>query len=161
MVNNDEGNLDGYEGDTRLNWYKIAKLKEVPLKGTLQQAEDGFVYLDINNDLMNGLFELIDNDDIVKPPYNQKQYNSVGTHVTVMCSEEVKEKELEIKEVGQEFSFTLGDFKSTKPDGWKGVNEAFFMQIDSPELEKLREKYGLSKKVDGHEYHITVALDKK
>lgn len=143
-----------------MNWYRMAKLKEVPLKGTLQQTEDGFVYLDINNKLMDGLFELIDNDNVVKPPYDQKQYNSVGCHVTVMYADEVKAKEIEVAEVGQDVTFTLGELKSTKPEGWKGVDEVFFLQIDSPELEKIREKYGLSKKVDGHEYHITVALDK-
>jgi hypothetical protein len=143
-----------------MNWYKTAKLKEVKLVGTLKQADDGFVYLDINNKLIEGLFELIDNDEIVKTPYNQKQYNSIGAHVTVMYSDEVEKKGIKLKEVGKKFNFTLGELKSTKPQGWDGVDEVFFLQIYSEELENLRKKYGLSKKLDGHEYHITVALDK-
>jgi len=144
-----------------MNWYKKAKkFKEVNLKGKLQQAPNGFTYLKIPNALINSLFAIVDEEDIVKPPYDQKKYNSIGAHVTVIYDEEVKENDLEIKEIGEEFNFTLGEFKSTHPDGWDEVEEVYFVQIHSPELEALRKSYGLSKKVSGHEFHITVAVEK-
>jgi len=147
-----------------MNWYKKAKqakkLENVELKGELKQTKNGFVYLDLPNNLINGLFAIIDENNISKPPYNQKKYNSVGAHVSVMYEDEVKDKNLEIKEIGEEFNFSLGELKSTKPEGWDEVDKVYFLQIDSPELQDLREKYGLSKKLNGHEFHITVAVEK-
>jgi len=145
-----------------MNWYKKAKkFEEVSLKGTLCKTKDGFVYLNIPEGLMKGLFSLIDEEGIEKPPYHLKEYNSVGTHVTVINQKEFEENDLDVKEIGQEYNFTLGEFKSTKPDGWDEVEEVYFVQIFSDELEKLRKKYGLTKKIDGHEFHITIAIDKK
>ena len=142
-----------------INWYKRAnKLKDVELKGKLQQAKNGFVYLDLPNDLINGLFAMIDEDNISKPPYNQKKYNQVGAHVSV-----IDEKEIEniiIKEVGKEFNFSLGELKSTTPKNWDEVEKVYFLQIDSPDLENLRKKYGLPEKLKGHEFHITIAIEK-
>jgi len=144
-----------------MNWYKKSqKLKEVSLKGTLKQTPTGFIYLDIPDDVMNGLFAIIDEDDISKPPYHLKSFNSVGAHASVFKEDEVEEKELNVKEVGKEFNFSLGDFKSTNPDGWDEVEEVYFVQIKSKELEDLRKKYDLPAKIDGHEFHITIAIEK-
>jgi hypothetical protein len=67
-----------------MNWYKKAKqakkLEDVELKGELKQTKTGFVYLDLPNNLINGLFAIIDESDISKPPYNQKKYNSHQLH---------------------------------------------------------------------------------
>jgi len=144
-----------------MNWYKKSeKLKDVELKGKLRQTPDGFVYLDLPEDIVDGLFAIIDKDGISKPPYNQKKYNSVGTHVSVIYGDEVEDNDLDIKEVGKEFNFSLGEFKSTNPEGWDGVKKVYFVQIYSEELEKLRAKYDLSKKLNGHEFHITIAIEK-
>jgi len=144
-----------------MNWYKKAeKLKDVELKGKLCKTKDNFVYLDLPDKLVDGLFAIIDEDDVSKPPYNQKAYNSVGAHVSVMNGDEIEDKDLEIKEVGKEFSFSLGDFKTANPKGWDEMEAVYFVQIDSEELEKLREKYGLPKKLNGHEFHVTVAVEK-
>jgi len=143
-----------------MNWYKKAeKLQNVSLTGKLKQADNGFVFLDINDDLMKGLFALIDKDGIQKPPYFQKQYNEVGTHVSIMYEDETKD--LDIKEIGKEFNFELGEFKTTNPKGWDEMKGVYFVQIHSKELEKLRKKYKLPKKLNGHEFHITIAIEKK
>jgi len=142
-----------------MNWYKRAeKLKDVELKGKLQQAKNGFVYLDLPDDLINGLFAIIDENNISKPPYNQKKYNQIGAHVSVIDEKEIKD--ITIKEVGKEFNFSLGALKSTTPKTWDDVEKVYFLQIDSPDLENLRNKYGLPKKLNGHEFHITVAVEK-
>ena len=143
-----------------MNWYKLAeKLKDVTLKGKLKQANNGFVYLSINDKLMEGLFQLIDKDKIQKPPYNQKKYNNVGTHISVMYEDETND--LNIREIGKEFNFKLGELKSVNPKTWKDMKTVYFIQVYSEELEKLRQKYGLSKKLNGQEFHITVAVEKK
>lgn len=142
-----------------MNWYKKAKtLKNVDLKGKLKQTDDGFVYLDLPDTVVNGLFAIIDEDGIEKPPYHLKKYNAIGAHISVMKNDELKE--LEIKEIGKEYNFNLGEFKSTKPEGWDEVDEVYFVQVSAPELEELRKKYKLPKKIDGHEFHITIAIEK-
>jgi len=142
-----------------MNWYKKAeKLQNVSLTGKLQQAPNGFVYLDLNDKLMEGLYSLIDEDGLLKPPYHQKKYNEVGTHVSVMYEDETEG--LDIKEVGKEFNFELGDFKKTNPEGWDEMKNVYFIQINSEELEDLRKKYDLSKKLNGHEFHVTIAVEK-
>jgi len=144
-----------------MNWYKKAqKLKEVQLKGKLKMTDDGFVYLEINDDLIKGLLPMIDEDDVKKPPYEQKQYNSVGTHVSVMYGDEVNDNDLKIQEVGNEYNFKLGDFKSVNPKGWDEMKKVYFLQIHSEELEKLRKKYDLPAKLNGHEFHITIGVEK-
>jgi len=142
-----------------MNWYKKAEtLKNVDLKGKLKQTDDGFVYLDLPDAVVNGLFAIIDEDGIEKPPYHLKRYNAIGAHISVMKNDELKE--LKIKEIGKEYNFNLGELKSTKPKGWDEVDEVYFVQVSAPELEELRKKYNLPKKIDGHEFHITIAIEK-
>ena len=140
-----------------MNWYRLSKqaekLKDVKLVGKLKQTKDGFTYLDIPDNVITALFALIDKDGIVKPP----PY-STGAHISVMDDKEVQD--IDIKELGQEFNFTMGEMKSTKPEGWEEVDRVYFVQVYSEELEKLRKKYGLSKKLKGHEFHITIAIEK-
>jgi len=142
---------------------KIAKsrLRSVPLTGTLKQTKDGFVYLKIPNNVINGLFACIDEEDIQKPPYNIGKYKSIGAHISVMHSDELKEKDTEINEIGEHISFKLGKFYSTKPEGWAEMERVWFVTVESPELERLRKKYKLTKKLNGHEFHLTCAVRRK
>jgi DNA-binding PadR family transcriptional regulator len=78
-----------------------------------------------------------------------------------MYSAEMKEKDAEITELGEEFNFKLGKFYSIEPKGWKEMERVWFVSIDSPDLEKLREKYGLTKKLNENEFHFTCAVRKK
>lgn len=136
------------------------RLETVPLFGVLKQASDGYVYVDVSNNFIHGIFPLIKEKDIEKPPYFESKYQRVGAHISVMKSEEVEEIE-EIEEIGEEFTFKLGGLKSVEPEGWDDVERVWFIQVESPELEQLRKKYGFSKKLNGHEFHITVAVKKK
>ncbi len=141
---------------------KYAQLKDVKLKGILRKTKDNYVYLDISNNVINGLVSLIDYRGVEKPPYDLKSFNSVGAHISVIGTDEYEDNDLEgVKEIGQEFSFTFKDIKSTNPDGWDEMKKVYFVQVKSPELEKLRKKYGLPKLIDGHEFHITIGVEKK
>ena len=141
---------------------KLAQLKEVKLKGLLKKTRDNFVYLDISNDVINGFVSILDHEGVDKPPYNIKSFNSVGAHISVIGTDEYNDHEIkEIKEIGQEFNFALKDLKSTNPEGWDGIKRAYFLRVDAPELEELRNKYGLSKLVKGHDFHITVGVEKQ
>jgi len=139
-----------------------SRLVSVPLKGILKQTDDGFVYLDISNNVINGFFTLIDEEEISKPPYDLGKYNGLGAHISVMSQDEFDEP-TDITEVGKEFQFKLDKMHSTEPDGWDGVERVWFLVVKSPELEKLRKKYKLPKTYQGkgHDFHITVAIKKK
>ncbi len=141
---------------------KYAQLKEVKLKGVLKKTKDNYVYLNISNDVINGLVSLIDHEEVEKPPYDLKSFNSVGAHISVIGADEYKDNDIEeVGEIGQEFNFTFKNIKSTNPDGWDEMKKVYFVQVDAPELKKLRTKYGLPKLVDGHEFHITIGVEKK
>ena len=145
-----------------MNWYRLAsKLVSVPLKGILRQTDEGFTYLKIPNNIVHGLFKLIDEKDIEEPPYDKGKYKKIGAHISVINGDEVEDDDLEIKEIGQEFNFELGEFYQTKPDSWEEMEKVWFVSVVSPELEKLRENYGLSKKLNGHDFHFTCAVRKK
>ena len=155
----------------KLNWYKanvkIAykkdRLRSVPLKGKLMQTEKGFVYLKVSNDVIHGMFRLIDDDSVEEPPYFGDKPSQIGAHISVIADDEIEENKIEeIVELGKEFNFKLGKMYQTKPEGWDELDKVFFIAVDSPELVKLRKKYGLQKsyKGKGHEFHITVGVVK-
>ena len=137
------------------------KSKEVQFKGVLKKTPDNFYYLDIPESFASGLHAMME-EDADKPPYNLKSFNNVGTHISVIGTDEFKDNNIKkIKEVGKEFNFTLGDVVSLNPEGWDEMKKVWFLQIKSKELEGLRKSYGLPKKDHGHEFHITFGIDKK
>ena len=143
------------------NFVKNAKKQNVELIGKLKKTKDNFVYIDIPDELMNGLFNLIE-DKGEKPPYNQKSFNNVGSHISVIKIDEFNDNNLNnIKEIGKEFSFQLGELKSLNPYGWDEMDKVWFLTVISPELENLRKKYKLTPKIDNHEFHITIQVKEK
>ncbi len=59
-------------------------------------------------------------------------------------------------ELGEKFSFSVQDIRSFTlhtRDGWKKL---WVISVSAPELEALRENYGCSPKLKGHDFHITL-----
>ena len=132
------------------------------VNNSLKKTKDNYVYLNISNNVVNGLVSLIDYEGVEKPPYDLKSFNNVGAHISVIGTSEYEDNDLRcIQEVGKEFNFTFKNIKSTNPDGWDEMKKVYFVQVKSPELEKLRKKYGLPKLIDGHEFHITIGVEKQ
>ncbi len=136
-----------------MNWYKQAS-KDISLSAPLKKKKDGFYYLDIPDNFGSSLLSLIDDNSATKPP---KQGN--GTHISVIRSDEL-EDDTEIKEVGKDFNFTLKELTSLNPAGWDEMNQVWILEVESKELEELRKKYGLPAKIKGHNFHITVGVEK-
>jgi len=151
--------VSNLSANTKSGFIKIARKLQVPLIGTVKQTYDGFVYVDISNDVIHGLFSLIDSETKEKPPYLEDDYNNVGAHISVINAKELT-KEKPFQDSGTEVHFKLGKFYSVDPESWKGIKRVWFVEVESPELEEIREKYGLSKKLKGHEFHITVAVER-
>jgi hypothetical protein len=149
--------------DTRLVLKRAGNdLTEVVLHSTLCDNE-GFLYLEIPDEIVDGFFQLIPERGLDKPSAASKE-DYVGAHISVMYSEETErlaKKKKRVREVGESFSYTLDKMYVTEPEGWDEVKEVYFITVQSPELEALRKKYGLSKKLNGHDFHLTCAVRKR
>ena len=132
-------------------------VKEVWLTSKLCE-QDGFVYLEVPDDIIDGFIKLLKGRGISKPDKASDEKEYVGAHISVMYADETKRIQKKIREVGEEFDYTLDKMYMTEPDSWDAVKEVYFISVKSPQLEALRKKYGLSKKLNGHDFHITVAV---
>ena len=142
-----------------MNWYKQVKYAATPidvsLTGTLK-SNKGYIYLSVDNRIITPFLNMIDSDAVISPKEVTEKEKDVGAHISVIKKNETNK---EITELGQEFSFTVTGLQSVKPDGWEEVRKVYFLTVDSPELEDLRTKYDLPKKVEGHDFHITVGVE--
>lgn len=141
------------------NFIKISgTAKEFPLKGILQRNGD-YYYLSVDSRIFVPFLSLIDKDNVVHPKEVTDDDKDVGAHITVIKAEEGEN--LEVEEIGDTFEFFIDGFKAVNPEGWKGVEQVYFISVNSKELESLRKKYDLPAKVDGHDFHITVGVEKE
>ena len=130
--------------------------RNLPTVGVLKQDERGFVYVDLPDSYIYDLYPMIQEAGVEIPPYFDFE-GAYGAHISVILSAEALPTGA-LEEVGNTVSFTITDCQSVKPFGWAGIDKVYFLTVECPELEKLREKYGLSSKINGHEFHITIAL---
>ena len=84
-----------------------------------------------------------------EPPYFRTP-EAPGAHISVFYVDE----HIHPKEVGQTFHFKLNDIVIVHPS--RTASYAV-LQFEAPELEALRKKYGLSPKLHGYEFHISLA----
>lgn len=135
-----------------LNSSILKEAEKLPKTGILKQRKN-YVYLALDNQYIHSLYPIIENFDnkSQKPPYFRKD-DPIGAHVSVMYEEETAN--LNIEEVNRSFNFTLNKLKLVESKG----KSYYVLEIESPELEKLRLKYGLTKLLNGFKFHITVAI---
>ncbi|GAB5411344.1 MAG: hypothetical protein ChlgKO_04580 [Chlamydiales bacterium] len=117
---------------------------------------NGFVYLDINDNYIFDLVPLIQETGFKSPPYFGKE-GLVGAHISVIFPDELND--IEIDECGEEFSFRLMNCIAIAPEQYKGLIKFYLLIVEAPELNSLREKYGLEK--SEHNFHITIGLKQK
>lgn len=128
--------------------------KNLPKTGILKENEEGYVYLKVDIGYIDQLFPLLKNPHYVKPPFFRRP-DSPGAHISVFYVEETRHIK-KIKEIGQKFAFQIASLSAVPPKS----REYIVLNVKSPELEKLRKKYGLSPFLKGHEFHITIAKKK-
>lgn len=124
--------------------------ENLPLEGQLAADRDGFTYLKVDDRYIHDLYPMLGLRDngFREPPYFRTK-NSPGAHITVFYSDE----HVSPAEVGKTFHFKLKDIEIVS-----SKNGSFaVLQVEAPELESLRQKYGLRGKIHGHEFHITLA----
>ena len=126
--------------------------------GTLKNAE-GFIYVDVDDAYVHELVQFIQNEGFEEPPYFG-QAGLVGAHITVAYPEEMEKYGVqEMEEEGLSVSFTPRSCQIVHPPRWKEIDEVYFIVVDAPQLDKLREKYGLPKRE--YDFHITIGVKPK
>lgn len=135
----------------------IEKVLEIKQKGVLKQKENGYLYVEVSNNFIAEALPLIYAPGKLVPPRHYTSKKGIGAHISVMYENEQIENEIwEIKELGQEFTFTIKELRTVKLNKDNKMKKLWLLAVDAPELEKLREDYGLSPKLKGHDFHITI-----
>jgi len=135
------------------SWQEVVEYagENLPLDGHLMMKSGGFVYVKVDDEYIHTLFPMLglNEEGFKKPPYFRSSEAS-GAHISVFYEDE----NIMPEEIGSTFTFKLKRIVIVQAS--KYVQYAI-LEVESPELEKLRKKYGLSPKLHGHEYHISLA----
>lgn len=124
---------------------------ELPHQGILTQKSDGYVYVKVNNQYIHNLFPLIKQPGFFKPD-SVSRPTQVGAHISVFYKNEVN-RIGHISEIGRTYSFKPKGIRTVR----NGSKEFIVLEVEAPQLEKLRTHYGVSPKLFNHEFHITLA----
>lgn len=142
---------DFAESDVKNAWAETLAYaeKHLPKSGTLVQQSDGFAYIKVDDRYIFELFPRLLAEGFEKPPYFRRK-DSPGAHISVFYENE----HIKAKEVGQNFNFKLIRIVEVKPN----KNTSYIvLQVEATDLEKLRKGYGLTPKLNNHEFHISLA----
>jgi hypothetical protein len=134
------------------------------MQGKLYASSSGWLLLSVPNALVRGVFDSLSEPGIELPPSGPNE-DRLNAHISVMRASEIEsiggiDK---ISERGHAFHYTLGPLRTCVPDGWDEMSKVWFLEVRSPELERLRKSYGLSALPNGGKYafHISVAVRRK
>lgn len=133
------------------------------LSGKLYLSKSGWLLMHIPNALVHGAYDALHEPGVELPPGHNGDFNA---HVSVMNPDEIAQiagGADAITERGHEVSYTLGAVRVVEPSGWSEMSKCWFIDVRSPELEKIRKSYGLSAKPneDKFNFHITIAVRRK
>lgn len=135
----------------------LEKVVQFEQKGVLRQKDNGYLYVEVSKDFIAEALPLIDAPGKIVPPRHYTSKKGIGAHISVMYENEQISNEIwEIKELGQEFTFTIMELRTVKLQKDNKMKKLWLLAVAAPELERLRESYGLSSKLKNHDFHITL-----
>lgn len=135
----------------------IEKVIVLEQKGILKQKDNGYLYVEVSNDYIAEALSVIEAQGKMVPPRHYTSKKGIGAHISVMYeNEQILNEIWEIKELGQEFTFNVMELRTVKLNKDNQVQKLWLLAVAAPELEKLREDYGLPSKLKGHDFHITI-----
>lgn len=127
---------------------------QLPHHGIIKHSK-GFVFVDVDDAYIHQLIPFIQEEGFVEPPYFGNA-DLVGAHITIIYPEEVKAYGIEaIEEEGEVIHFTPKKCKIVYHKR-NGMEAAYFIIVEAPELDQIREKYGLPKRE--YDLHITIGI---
>ncbi len=137
----------------------IEKIIQFEQKGILKQKDNGYLYIEVCKDFIAEALPLIDAQGKIVPPRHYTSKKGIGAHISLMYeNEQILNEIWEIKELGQEFTFTVMELRTVKLNKNNKMQKLWLVAVIAPELEKLRESYGLSSKLKNHDFHITIGI---
>ncbi len=130
------------------------------LHGALYLSRGGGLMMAVPNALARGAFDALHVPGAKLPPGpDGGQFNA---HVVVMRPAEIEKigGPAKIKERGKQVRYSLGPVRTVRPTSWPAIRRIWFIEIRSPELERIRKSYGLSSLPrDGkHPFHCVFAV---
>jgi len=135
----------------------IEKVVQFTQKGILKQKDNGYLYVEVDRGFIAETLPLIEAPGRIVAPRHHTSKKGIGAHISVMYeNEQILNDIWEIKELGQEFKFSVIELRTVKLNKDNKMKKLWLIAVDAPELEQLREKYGLSSKLKGHDFHITI-----
>lgn len=135
----------------------IETVVQLQQKGILKQKDNGYLYVEVSRDFIAEALPLINAPGKIVPPQHYTSKKGIGAHISVMYENELILNEIwEIKELGQEFTFTVMELRTVKLNKDNKMQKLWLLAVAAPELEKLRESYGLSSRLKNHDFHITI-----
>ncbi|HEV7736328.1 MAG TPA: hypothetical protein VGO47_03010 [Chlamydiales bacterium] len=135
----------------------LEKAHRLEHKGILKQKDNGYLYVEVSKDFIAQILPLLKAPGKLDPPKHYKSKKGIGAHISVMYENERIDREIwTIHELGQEFSFSILELRTVKLTRDNKMKKLWLLAVSCPELEALRERYGLSPRLKGHDFHITL-----
>lgn len=135
----------------------IEQVIQFEQKGILKQKDNGYLYIDVTNDYIASALPLIEAPGKLVPPSHYTSKKGIGAHISVMYENELIDHEIwEIHELGQEYTFSVMELRTVKLNKDGQMKKLWLLAVAAPDLEALRESYGLTPKLKGHDFHITL-----
>lgn len=132
--------------------------KNLPHQGILKQTKEGFLYVELPRGYVFDILPMIDQSNVCPPPYFDK--DKVGAHITVAMPDEIAGLKFPaVPSLGQKISFTIVNFAQVQLENSILGKEIYMFTIKSPQIEEIRTKLGLTPKIKGYDFHITIAVD--
>ncbi|MFZ0564627.1 MAG: hypothetical protein WAM28_00290 [Chlamydiales bacterium] len=135
----------------------LEKAMSLDAFGALKEKRNGYLYLDLPNEYISELLPLINCPGQMIPPPHFESKQGIGAHISVIDTDErIKHDIWEIDEIGQTFNFEIKEVRSTKIKWRKITKKIWVLTFNSPQLEELRESYGLSSTPKGYDFYLLI-----
>lgn len=125
----------------RMLSYAKSKLQN---HGTIEQTNGGVTYLKVSDGYIRELFQ-----QIQAPGYQLPEVAKIS-----VINEQEAKNIAKLQELGQTINFKPLGFYTVVEDDL----EYFMLAVDAPELSSIRQKYGLSEKLENHAFKITIGV---
>jgi len=145
---------------------KVHKKSTLPfnlkLKGRLLMNQHGYFYLKLKDSFFEGFQRNIKTFGGEKPPFLERT-STLGYHLGVIMPREYTAKRLwgKIKEVGKEFYLVIQGCYQIHLHDHPEYEKLWVLKAECPPLEDLRSRYGLSPKLNGHDFMLVLGVKKR
>lgn len=136
----------------------LSTAQKVDAIGQLKLKGNGFVYLDVDNQYIDRVWQKLPLEGEFNPV--STKVKKMGAHISVIYEDEMIGKEIwNLQEAGEWFSFEVKELRYFDQKTPNGMKRTWLLAADSPALQRLRMHYGLKPKLKGHDFHITLGSE--